>query len=65
MHRLKPSRLIGVFLELAAKARDVVVHGAGRREGGVAPDDVEKSFTGDGLAGGLGHEAEHRKFLRG
>ena len=65
MNGLEPTRLIRIGLELAAQAGDVIVHRAGRRESGVIPDDVEKAFAGNGLAGGFGHESQHGKFFGG
>ena len=65
MHRLDPFRRVGVALDFAAQAGDVIVHGASRRVCRVAPDHVQKPLARDRFTGGLGHESEHGKFLRG
>src|ERR1039458_3125744 len=52
---LDPLRRIGVALDLAAQAGDVVIHSARGRECGIAPDDSEEPFAGDGFAGDLSH----------
>src|SRR5258708_30440604 len=50
VHGLDPARLVGVALDLVAHTGDVVIDGAGRGEGRVTPDDVEKSLPPDRLS---------------
>src|SRR5262249_4944839 len=56
---------VRIFFDFRSQTRDVIVDGAGCGKGGVAPDDVEESFAGDGFTGCLGHQTKHREFLNG
>src|SRR5262252_46449 len=53
----------GIFLELGAQARDVVVHGSADGKRLVAPYFVQQFFPADDLSGAGDKEAESGKFF--
>src|SRR4051812_17430790 len=63
MNRFDAAQSIGTGLELRAEAGDVVIDGAGGGEGSVTPDNIEKSFPRNDLAGAFRKQAKHGEFL--
>src|SRR5579859_7480560 len=62
---LDPAGVFGVWLNFGAEAGDVIVHRARRGEGGVAPDDVEKTLAGHRFAGSFEQQPQHGELLGG